>query len=392
MTGRERVLAVLNGTKPDITPVDIGAIESSGVSAAAYGSLKASLGISGGNTRVSDPIACVVRVEKAFREKLKLDAAGLFIEPRKWRPSTLPDGSDGLVPEKWVCKDDEGAEVFRHAVAELECRRDRGKCAFRYVGQPLAECTSVAEVAKKLQAIAFFDWPYHADEIAAEFGARARSKRQETSAALVLNVRTRVAGGAWVLRGEERILADVESAPAVADAILERLANATVARLTDVLPDVAVHADAVCISEGPCPGLTLEAYRSRIRPHHERILSYIRSTTAKPIVAVVRGLSIEVIRDMLELGIDAVAPMLSPGTPTVTELREGCGPDVPLWGAGIDPKALLARKPKDVRKTVKKALEAIGGNCIFAFGNLVLPETSGDNVRAALEAARKFRP
>ena len=45
MTGRERVAAVLGGGKPDRLPVEVGATEFTGVAAAAYGPLKAGLGV-----------------------------------------------------------------------------------------------------------------------------------------------------------------------------------------------------------------------------------------------------------------------------------------------------------------------------------------------------------
>jgi len=50
MTRRERVLAALDHKVPDRVPVDLGAMRSTGITAAAYGRLKKHLGIESGHT------------------------------------------------------------------------------------------------------------------------------------------------------------------------------------------------------------------------------------------------------------------------------------------------------------------------------------------------------
>ena len=160
MTGRERVAAVLGGGSAGRLPVEVGATEFTGVTAAAYGPLKAGLGVEGGHTRVADPFRGTVRVERAFREKLGVDAVGLFAEPLRWRTGKLPDGSDCLLPVRWQTETaPEGAEVFRHPVSETVLTRCAAAERFVYAEPPLAACETPADVAKALQAVAFFDWP-----------------------------------------------------------------------------------------------------------------------------------------------------------------------------------------------------------------------------------------
>jgi uroporphyrinogen decarboxylase len=52
MTPRERIQAAIEHREPDRVPVDLGATPRSGISAIAYGNLKAHLGIVGGHTRI----------------------------------------------------------------------------------------------------------------------------------------------------------------------------------------------------------------------------------------------------------------------------------------------------------------------------------------------------
>jgi len=399
VTGRERILASLAGRAADRLPVDIGATEATGVSAEAYGPLKSGLGLSGGHTRVADPCLLTVRVERTFRERLGADAAGLFFEPRRWRPGRLPDGQDCLYPERWRAdRTSDGGEVFRHPVAELVCRRRPGERVFRCEGLPLAECRTADDVAKKLQAIAFFDWPYHADETAPEFGARVRAVRAETEAALVLNCRLRLVGGALALRGEA-FLGDLDANPAVADAILGRLADAYVARLTDVLPEVVGAADVVCVTEGPTEGLGVDLYRRRVRRHHERLFAHIRKTSGLPIVLALSGVEPALARELVELGADAVAPAAaeegaSRPVASLSDWRSELGRDVTLWGVGCRASILKSLEPAAVREEVRRAVDSAGGpaRLVFAFPEPLPPGTRAENLLAAVEAAREMRP
>lgn len=392
LTGRERIRAVLGGEKPDRLPVDVGATEFTGVDADAYGALKAGLGVEGGQIRVADPFKETVRLERTFREKLGVDAVGLFVEPLRWRARKLPDGSQRLFPGRWRTEiDQDGAEVFRHPVSEVTWRRAPGERVFRS-DPPLADCRTPDEVAKRLQVLAFFDWPYHADELASEFGVRAAAKRAETAGACVLNVRAGLLGGLRCLRGE-RARSDLEDAPELVSVILERLADTYVARLTDILPEVAPHADVVCVAEGPAGGVTREAYRRHFRRHHERILAHVRTTCGLPIVVFVQETDPAVVREIVELGVDGVG-LGSPRGPSAGEVRAAVGPSVALWGTGLGASVLETGTPADVRAEVVRAVEAAGGpeRLVFSFGEALPAGTRHENLLAAVEAAREIRP
>ena len=392
MTGRERVAAVLGGGKPDRLPVEVGATEFTGVAAAAYGPLKAGLGVEGGHTRVADPFRGTVRVERAFREKLGVDAVGLFAEPLCWRAGELPDGSDCLLPVRWQTETaPEGAEVFRHPVSETVLTRSAAEERFVYAAPPLADCETPDDVAKALQAVAFFDWPHHADEIASQFGVRAAAKRAETKSACVLNCRARLLGGLLELRGK-KALADLEENPALVDAVLERLTDTYIARLTDILPEVGPHADVVCVAEGPGEGIGVEAYRAHFKSRHERILSHIRQTCGLPIVVFVTGMAPELVCEIAGLGVEGVGLGCTRGL-SAGEVRAACGPDVTLWGVGCPSDVLAKGTPDEARDVVKRAVEAAGGpaRLIFAFGEPLGPGTSPENLIAALDAARAMK-
>jgi hypothetical protein len=298
--------------------------------------------------------------------------------PERWSPETGPGGE----------------EIVRHPIGEFTLVRRPGEPCFSYESDhpPLADCRTASDVAKRQQSIAAFDWPYHADEMASEFGVGAKTKRGETSAALVLNCRARIIGGARVLRGEA-IFGDMEERPEVVDAILGRLTDAYVARLTDLLPEVAPHADVVCVAEGPSDTLTLEQYREFIRPHHERLYTHIKKTSGLPLVVFTKGLPVEIIRELVELGADGIGFAAFPTTATPAEVRACVGQDVVLWGVGAKADFLKKGKPRAMRAEVERLVEAAGGpeRLVFALAEPVPAAAKPENVVAALEAAREIK-
>ena len=394
MTGRERVLAALTGKTPDRLPVDVGATEFTGITAAAYAPLKKHLAVEGGKTRVMDPFCGNVRVERTVRERLHVDATGLFVGPRRWRPGKLRDGSPCLLPERWSPEAGPGGEeIVRHPIGEFTLVRKPGEACFSYESDhpPLADCRTADDVAKRLQSIAVFDWPYHADEIASEFGVGAKAKREETSAALVVNCRARVIGGARVLRGEE-IFRDMVERPELVGAILGRLTDAYIARLTDLLPEAAPHSDVVCVAEGPSDRLTLEQYRTFFRPHHERLYRHIKKTSGLPLVVFTKGLPAEIIRELVDVGADGVGFVSFPSTATPAEVREAVGDDVALWGVGAGAAFLKDGRPETMRAEVERLVESAGGprRLVFALSEPVPAGARPENVVAALEAVREM--
>ena len=67
MTSRERIVSALKHMESDRVPVDLGAMDSTGITAIAYNRLKSYLGIRGGTTRIFDPYQQVVLVEEDVR-------------------------------------------------------------------------------------------------------------------------------------------------------------------------------------------------------------------------------------------------------------------------------------------------------------------------------------
>ncbi|MFM7180757.1 MAG: hypothetical protein ACKO2G_04745 [Verrucomicrobiales bacterium] len=102
MNSRERILAAIEHRQPDKVPVDLGATPSSGISAIAYGKLKAHLGLAGGNTHVYDVVQQLAQPEDFILDRFGIDVVdiGRTFNTRAsaWQPTTLMDGQPALYP------------------------------------------------------------------------------------------------------------------------------------------------------------------------------------------------------------------------------------------------------------------------------------------------------
>ena len=106
MTSRERVRKILNFEEADRPAIDLGATRMTGTVAWTYQALKASLGISGGQTRVFDLFQMLAEVEEPVMEALGCDFVMVpadqmqyGLDRKGWKAFTFWDGQTFQVPE-----------------------------------------------------------------------------------------------------------------------------------------------------------------------------------------------------------------------------------------------------------------------------------------------------
>ena len=124
MTSRERILAALNHVEPDRVPVDLSGHRSSGIAAMTYPKLRRCLGIEPRPIRVYDVIQQLAIVDDDVLDRFGIDCIemgrGFALDEDSWKPWTLPDGTDCLIPawtnmerrsDRWVILSDSGQVV-----------------------------------------------------------------------------------------------------------------------------------------------------------------------------------------------------------------------------------------------------------------------------------------
>jgi uroporphyrinogen decarboxylase len=126
-----------------------------------------------------------------------------------------------------------------------------------------------------------------------------------------------------------------------------------------------------------------------IKPRHKSLADTIHRH-GKPILYHSCGSVYALVRDLIEVGIDALNPVQVSAVDMATDrLKREYGSELAFWGA-IDTHRVLPRcTPEEVREEVKRRLDdlqAHGGYVLCAVHN-IQPEVPPENVVAMYETA-----
>ncbi|MCD6231457.1 hypothetical protein J7K28_02335 [Candidatus Aerophobetes bacterium] len=91
MTSRQRILTTLKHREPDRVPIDLGGMDSTGITAVAYNRLKNYLGLKREKFKIYDPLQQIAIVEDKVLKRVKADVISLLLKPRGWKDRILSD-------------------------------------------------------------------------------------------------------------------------------------------------------------------------------------------------------------------------------------------------------------------------------------------------------------
>ena len=366
MTRRERVLTALHHREADRLPVDLGAMDSTGITGLAYNRLKTHLGLPPGETRIYDPYQQVAEVERAVLERIGADALPVFSGPREWKAGQLPDGSPCLLPKKWnpVALED-GSEVVRDGEGIVRARRPAGGYYFEPVHPPLASAASPAEIEANLGPILEFDQPSYCDESYAEVGERARRLFEETDYALMGNFAVHLYAAGQLLRGYEQFLVDLVAEKALAHCLLEHLTQTFLERFDRFHQALGPHVQIINVNDdlGMETSLMLSPalYREMIKPYQERLYGHVKRTSGAFLFLHTDGSVYEVIPDLIEIGADILDPIQWRCAGMDREgLKKDFGDKLIFHGAVDNQQTLPFGTTEDVRQEVRDNLRILG--------------------------------
>jgi uroporphyrinogen decarboxylase len=411
MTSRERIRAALAHREPARVPVDLGATPSSGISAVAYGRLKAHLGMAGGRTRVYDVVQQLAQPEDAILDRFGIDAVdiGRAFNDRDadWYDITLPDGQPaqypaGFRPERqpdgaWVARAADGVEIARMpaggAFFDQTC--------FPWVdGYPEGLRGLDAAMGKVLwAALVHSPWD-HAGEAGFwdDLRARALALRRSSDRALMIVCGCNLFEWGTFLRRIDNFLMDLADPAAQAD--VERLLDALmerhlatlekVCRAVGDVADLLRFGDDLGTDNGPF--MAPATYRRLFKPRHARLCDFVHRNSRMKTFLHTCGSIYRLLPDLVEAGYDVLNPVQTACRDMEPErLKREFGTAVTFWGGGCDTRRVLNRgTPQEVRDHVRRRIEifAPGGGFVFNTVHNILPEVPPENVVAMFEAVR----
>jgi len=395
MTPRERVQAALRHSVPDRVPLDLGATESSGLTAIAYNRLKARLGMQS-PTRVIEPYQQVVLVDPPLLDALEIDAVALHYEPRQWQPTTFADGSTGEIPAQWqeiILAD--GSREVRTPDGRLAARMPSGGFYYEPGDPPLAGITRAAEVDPDAECIRSFDLPSFSDETWTERGERAQ-RLHATGRAVVGNLCCHFLAAGQLLRGYENFMCDLVAEKSLAHALLEALCDAYLERLETYLRYLGDYLDVILVNDDlgtqNGPMLSPRVYRETIKPYQKRFFGAIRSKFSGGLLMHSCGAISDFIPDLIECGVQAINPVQVSAQGMAPErLKREFGKDMVFWGGGCDTQHVLNKgSVEDVQREVRRNVAALspGGGFVFTQVHNIQPDVPAENVLAMVRALR----
>lgn len=371
MTPRERILAAFAHREPDRVPLDLGATQASTLTVQAHERLRALLGLP---AEPPAPLfsrrAGTVLPDEEILRRFAADCRPVLLGSPDGKPER--DLSPDAMLDEW------GVTWSRPAG-----------------GHYLAAEGPFSRLAEPAPAdLEGFTWPDPADPGRYRgLADRARTLRETTNYAVVLNLGVGPVHQCQFLRGYAEWLEDLVARPRFAEALIERVTDVWLAITERALAEAGAWVDLVWYGDdvGTQRACLVrpELYRRVIKPQHRRMAALVQRH-GKKIIYHSCGSVYPLIPDFIEIGIDALNPVqVSAARMDTAVLKREFGGDLTFWG-GIDTQQVLPwGSPDDVRAEVRRRigdLAAGGGYVLCAVHNLQ-PEVPPENIAAMYEAA-----
>lgn len=397
MDSRERVVKTLKHEEPDRVPLDLGGTESSGMTGIAYHRLRSSLGLPAGKAKIFDPIQQVAKLEDDVRKLLGIDTVPLLLEPRRWQPFVLADGTACELPERFRPEKENGDWVVRDEGGHVTARMPERGFYFEPAFAPLSHVTEPSGLDRFTDEISSFDYPSFADEPLDAFAERAEKLYKETDLAVVANLCLHLLAAGQLLRGYENFMVDLLVNRKLAHALLERLTDTYVERCEEILPRLGTNIQVVLVNDDlgtqNGPMLSIDCYKEMILPYQKRLFAFIKSKTEAALLLHSCGAVSEFIPYLIEAGVDALNPVqVSAAGMDTARLKREFGRDLTFWGGGCDTQHVLNRgSAREVGEEVRRRITdlAAGGGFVFTQVHNIQPDVPPENVQAMVDALRK---
>ena len=415
MNGRQRLAASLAHRSPDRVAVDFGASFVTGIHVSAVTRLRRHLlGGAGHRVRVIEPYQMLGEIDDELRATLPVDLIGaparksIFgTEARDWKPFTLFDGTECLVPGQFnvTLAADGGWQIYPEGDTSAPASAHMPKGGYFFdtiIRQPPIDEDRL-DPSENLEEFALLD-----AEDMAFYSTQKRwfEERGDLGALLV------IPGAAFgdialvpapFLKNPKGIR-DIEewyvSTVTRQDYILEvferqcAIAELNLATLIDFFGDLVQVAVLTGTDFGTQRGpfISLEAYRTLYKPFHRRLNDIIHRRSSWKTFIHSCGDVYPLMPDFIEAGFDILNPVqCSAAEMDPVRLKKEFGRDVTFWGGGIDTQHTLPfGTPDEVYRQCRERIDIFAGDGGFVFNAIhnVQGPTSLENMLAMLRAIR----
>jgi uroporphyrinogen decarboxylase len=186
--------------------------------------------------------------------------------------------------------------------------------------------------------------------------------------------------------------------PKFAKALLAKIAELCKQLMGHFLRELGDNVDIIKIGDdlGTQTSLLLspKMYREFVKPFHADYIAFIKARTKAKVLFHTDGDVFPLIDDFIEMGVDILNPIqTSAGRMSeLAELKRRFGHKIVFCG-GIDTHRVLPfGTPDDVRREVKRVIEALGpgGGYLLASVHTIMNDVPPENVLAMVDAVEEY--
>ncbi len=413
MTSRERLRAAINHKSTDRVCVDFGASGVTGMAAGAVHRLRqALLPDPDYRVKIIEPYQMLGEIDEELRQVLGIDVAGVN-SPRNmfgfanqgWKPFTMPDGTEVLVPEAFNVTRDDLGNTYIYPMGDT----DVPPCAMMPQSgfffdaldrqQPLDEHKlDPLDNSEEFELISDEDLNYFARE--------AKRLYESTECGLLLNFGGLGFGdialvpGLWLkhprgIRGVEEWYVSLALRKDYIKQIFERQCEIGLKNIARVAEAVGDHVDVVFVTGtdfGMQNGLlaSIDSYRELFKPFHIQVNQAIHRLTNWKTFIHSCGSVYKLLPEFIEAGFDIFNPVqCSARDMEPRRLKMEFGKDLVFWGGGVDTQNTLPfGRPDEVYREVRERIEIFAQDSGFVFNSIhnIQADVPTENVLAVFRA------
>lgn len=368
MTGKERMRRALNHEEADRVPLDIGSFNNSAMHYLVEQTLKKELGLTDNGTEIKALNQMVTVPDDSVLDYFDVDTRSIYFdETAPWQ-----ENPDGTFTDMWG----------------IGYRLNPDGYYYNMCAHPLQDAEEIADIEN-------YSFPEPNEHMLV--GLEQRVERYADKCLVLEGMREVLFGlPAW-LRGSVNFYMDLVSDDGMADALLEKLADYHIRRIDFVMDRIGDKIDVFKLADdlGTQTSLILspDTYREKIKPHHARLISHLKSKWDVKVLFHVCGAIRPILGDLIEIGVDAINPVqISADGMDPASLKKEFGNNLTFWGGGVDTQHILGTAtPAEVKADVKKNMQLLrpGGGFVFTQVHNIMPNVPLENVLAMYEAFRE---
>ncbi len=379
VTPRERVRAALSHAVPDRVPVDVGGTLATSITSAAYGPLRAHLGLPAEELVIFEQTQQLPYLGEDLLVRLGVDTRVVALpRERALTPELIDDG------EYWAWIDPWGARLRMPK---------RGGLYYDWTGHPIPDVTD--------KAVAAYRWPaFETDDELAAIRAEAVRLRTDTDYALVgsANLGSGIFEQGCLLAGMETFMMAMVADRPVAERLLDGITDFLIEEASRYLAQMGPYLDAYIYGDDVATQggwmISPDTYTQLIKPRQRRLFDAIHARTDAKLIYHGCGAVFDLIPHLIDIGVDVLNPVqVSAKGMDSARLKSAYGRDIVFWGGGVDTQRVLPfGTPDEVRAEVRRRVGdfAPGGGFVFAPVHNIQAGVPPQNIVAAFDAVREF--